>query len=384
MLIEVCVHIQSFAIRRPATNLDPPFHVGCQNPVMNVAPRANATLVMLARNSDVSGAVHSVKSVQTQFNDHFRYPWVFLNDEKWSAEFMEKVGKAAGEGVNVKFEKIPRAMWGYPEWIDQDKARRKMEEMERRGIMYAGQESYHHMCRFQSGFFYDHPALESYKWYWRVEPDISFTCAITYDPFIEMEKHGKKYGYTIALWERGTTVASLFRKLSDYKARVHIPSTSLWTAMIDPSYLPWPFRRFLSLLRNRDAYGDIWNMCHFWSNFEIADMDFFRSPAYRSLFRYLDEDGGFYYERWGDAPVHSLAAALLLRPEELHHFSDFGYIHANLQYCTHAPTDEARRRGELVPMLEGRGEELGCRCTCDLGIKIVEPVCLNRIKQTVG
>lgn len=73
-------------------------------------------------------------------------------------------------------------------------------------------------------------------------------------------------------------------------------------------------------------------MCHSWSNFEIADLEFFRSNAYREVFKYLDRDGGFYYERWGDAPVRSLAAAMLLQPEEVHHFSDLGYVHGVLQY----------------------------------------------------
>ena len=163
-------------------------------------------------------------------------------------------------------------------------------------------------------FFFDHPALLPYKYYWRVEPNIAFTCAITYDPFFEMSRHKKKYGYTIALWERGQTVPSLFRKLSDFKTQHLLPTTNLWTAMIDASYMPWPFRRALSLLRNRDKAGDLWNMCHFWSNFEIGDMTFFRSAAYRKIFEFLDHDGGFYYERWGDAPVHSLAAAMLLQP----------------------------------------------------------------------
>ena len=112
-----------------------------------------------------------------------------------------------------------------------------------------------------------------------------------------MEKHNKKYGYTIALWERGKTVPSLFRKISDWKKARKIRTTSLWNAMIDPSYAPWPIRRFLSFLRNRDTAGDLWNMCHFWSNFEIADMDFFRSPEYREFFEFLDADGGFYFER---------------------------------------------------------------------------------------
>lgn len=33
-----------------------------------------------------------------------------------------------------------------------------------------------------------------------------------------------------------------------------------------------------------------------WSNFEIADMDFWRGEAYTKFFNYLENTGGFYYE----------------------------------------------------------------------------------------
>lgn len=33
--------------------------------------------------------------------------------------------------------------------------------------------SYRHMCRWNSGFFYKHPRLKDFDWYWRVEPDVS-------------------------------------------------------------------------------------------------------------------------------------------------------------------------------------------------------------------
>jgi hypothetical protein len=33
-----------------------------------------------------------------------------------------------------------------------------------------------------------------------------------------------------------------------------------------------------------------------WSNFEIADMDFWRGEAYTAFFDHLDKTGGFYYE----------------------------------------------------------------------------------------
>lgn len=33
----------------------------------------------------------------------------------------------------------------------------------------AGSVSYRNMCRFNSGFFFKHPLMEQYQWYWRVE-----------------------------------------------------------------------------------------------------------------------------------------------------------------------------------------------------------------------
>lgn len=44
--------------------------------------------------------------------------------------------------------------------------------------------------------------------------------------------------------------------------------------------------------------------------------------------------------RWGDAPVHSIAAALLLRKEEFHFFNDIGYRHTSY---THCPIEEEFR-----------------------------------------
>ena len=64
-----------------------------------------------------------------------------------------------------------------------------------------------------------------------------------------------------------------------------------------------------------DDNGNSYNLCHcafchnlimitrnshhvlsVWSNFEIANMDFWRSEAYMKYFEYLDSKGGFYYE----------------------------------------------------------------------------------------
>ena len=67
---------------------------------------------------------------------------------------------------------------------------------------------------------------------------------------------------------------------------------------------------------NMKANG--YSTCHFWSNFEIADMEFWRSKAYEDYFEHLDRAGGFFYERWGDAPVHSIALGLFEDKSKIH------------------------------------------------------------------
>lgn len=73
------------------------------------------------------------------------------------------------------------------------------------------------------------------------------------------------------------------------------------------------------------------------SNFEIADLSFFRSKAYLDFFEMLDKTGGFFYERWGDAPIHSIAAALLLERKEIHFFNEIGYRHGIYEHCPESP-----------------------------------------------
>jgi len=79
---------------------------------------------------------------------------------------------------------------------------------------------------------------------------------------------------------------------------------------------------------------------HQWSNFEIGNLDWLRSQAYIDFFESLDKDGGFFYERWGDAPVHSIAASLLLPKDDIHFFNDIAYYHVPF---THCPTGDDLR-----------------------------------------
>lgn len=51
-----------------------------------------------------------------------------------------------------------------------------------------------HVCRFQSGFFFRHPLLDEFDYYWRIEPYVDYYCDVDYDVFKFMRNNGKKYG----------------------------------------------------------------------------------------------------------------------------------------------------------------------------------------------
>nr|POF12919.1 o-glycoside alpha-1,2-mannosyltransferase like 4 [Quercus suber] len=347
-LFEISWHNHAYDVKRPLHNLDKPFREGtCSFTQQDHTVQQNAAIVMLARNKDKRDAVQAIRTLEQRFNRRHQYPIIFLNNEPWSSSFINALsGEVSGD---VRFETIPSYMWGFREGATEDekaRARDNMVKMDNKGIPHAGQEQYHNMCRFHSGFFYDHPALEKYDWYWRVEPDARFTCDIPYDPFAEMIANNKTYGYTMALWEIGSTAPTLFRTVDEYRLARQISASSLWTALHEGSWAPYPLRHtVMPLFPSRTGKGDRWNFCHYWSNFEIADLAFYRSRAYRDLFAHLDATGGFHLERWGDAAVHSLALGLLVDPEKLHYFEDIGYKHGVFQHC---PADTG-----------------GCKCDCD-------------------
>lgn len=73
----------------PFKNTVPDEYYHPEKPVDPLQRRANATFVVLARNSDIAGVMQSMKQAEDRFNKEFRYPWVFLNEEPFNEEFIK-------------------------------------------------------------------------------------------------------------------------------------------------------------------------------------------------------------------------------------------------------------------------------------------------------
>ena len=297
-------------------------------------------ILILCRNEDLAEMAATLRNFEGRFNKKYAYPYLFLNDQEFSPLFQATITDivAEGSGALLEFGRVPKEHWSYPEWIDQERASQTRIEMGQRGVLYGDSESYRFMCRYFSGFFYRHPLMQKYDYYWRVEPGVEFTCDINYDVFRFMKRAGKAYGFVIAIQEIPETVPTLWQTvLQEYLPRNPRLASAMAMAPSDSAI------RFFG---PPTPHG--YNGCHFWSNFEVADLRFYRSAEYARLFEALDRAGGFFYERWGDAPVHSIAAGLLLKTEQIHYFYDIGYRHDPFSHC---PSDVLHRKE--------------CNCDCD-------------------
>ncbi|CAI4045538.1 hypothetical protein N7582_003587 [Saccharomyces uvarum] len=298
--------------------------------MIKTSQRENATLLMLVRNWELPGALRSMRSLEDRFNKDFHYDWTFLNDVQFDSGFIEATtAMASGK---TQYAVIPAEDWDRPSWVNETLFEEALQLMEEKNILYGGSKSYRNMCRFNSGFFFRQKILDQYDYYFRVEPDVEYFCDFPYDPFKVMRLNNKKYGFTITMYEYEDTIPSLWDAVEEYLEDTEYQDVD----MENNAYgFVSKFDFFGKSFAVMDSNSD-YNLCHFWTNFEIGDLNFFRSERYIKFFEHLDSKGGFYYERWGDAPVHSIAVSLLLNKDEVIHFDELGYKHMPFGTCPSA------------------------------------------------
>ncbi|OAX78327.1 hypothetical protein ACJ72_07366 [Emergomyces africanus] len=288
--------------------------------------RINATLLSLVRNEELDELIMTMRDLERTWNSKFNYPWTFFNDKEFTEEF--KTRTQAETKAKCNYELIPKEHWDVPDFINMDLYEESSKILKEKNIQYSNMISYHQMCRWNSGMFYKHPALANVQYYWRVEPKVHFFCDVDYDVFRYMQDHNKTYGFTINLYDAPESITTLWPQtvkfLEAHPEYLHDNNAMDW--LVDNKQRPQ---------HHKDANG--YSTCHFWSNFEIADMSFYRSQPYEDYFNHLDRAGGFFYERWGDAPVHSIGLGLFEDKSKIHWFRDIGYQHVPYFNCPNSP-----------------------------------------------
>jgi len=157
---------------------------------------------------------------------------------------------------------------------------------------------YRHMCRFQAKSLYEQPILDGLQYVWRLDDDSYITSPVGYDVFRLMRDRRIQYGFATVVSDYGPCIVGLWPAVDDYMRQ----------RAVRPKFR-WPRGRI------------------FWNNFELSDLDVWRSPEYRDYIDYIDRTGGIYYHRWGDATIKTVAVTLFVPKNRTYHFKDIAYIH---------------------------------------------------------
>ncbi|GME70456.1 unnamed protein product [Ambrosiozyma monospora] len=298
--------------------------------------RENATLYMFATDSDLELVLKTVGNFEKRFNYRYNYDWVLLTPpdqqvigvsiddvqgEKkktlYSNEFKEKVANLCSG--KVTYGTIPSQYWDSHDdifEIDEKKLLNSMNRLSNEQVSFPDSMFARMKFRFHAGFIQRMRIMNDYKYYWRVEPDAMLDCDQERDPFGVMQTRGKKYGFNMALSEDKKTVRHLWRMSVKFFEKLNPDLKETENSALD-------FVQYdRSSKKPIDAY---FNLCRYWTESEIVDLSFLQSDSYTQFFNYLDQTGNFFYERWSDGIVRTVAVSFMLGADQIQYFDNTGY-----------------------------------------------------------
>ncbi|KAF9266974.1 nucleotide-diphospho-sugar transferase [Marasmius fiardii PR-910] len=290
----------------------------------------NAAIYILVPPSRLHQATIALRSTENSFNRRLKYPYVLLMTEEELTEVTEEMrGKIdwITEG-RATFAALRNEDWHVPETLDKSRIEKSLQTI-------GFSSNYRSMCRFNSGLFYRHPALSKYDWLWRLDTDIEFHCDVPYDPIQRMIDAKALYGFVQISGDADYVQLSLATNVSHFLAtHSHIIPRDANLGFV------WHSSQSIEKALSGHGTNDDWNKMCMYNNFELSHRSVWESEVYARFFDFLDEAGGFFYERWGDAPIHSFGVSMALRKDQVLQFNDMGYQHQGWPY--ECPESSAR------------------------------------------
>ena len=265
----------------------------------SVGPQKGIIVYKLGpKESEVDHLRLSLRLLMRHHNSAFRYPILIAHDEPLGPVVRAEL-TAIAKGVRLSFVKlhvelprhlsagsVPETVLGFPV-------------------------AYRHMIRWKVGQLWLMPELSSYEYVWSLDTDAFIVAPLTYDVFGLMKAKQATYGYVDVNVETPEVADGLGECVDDFLRR----RPALHQTMLND---------FRSGARRR------WDGSKFYTNFQVARLDFGQSDAFRDLFKHIDEDGGIYRHRWGADPILFLAVHLFLSRADVVHFADVPYVHQHL------------------------------------------------------
>mmetsp|Transcript_8189 Transcript_8189/g.19029 ORF Transcript_8189/g.19029 Transcript_8189/m.19029 type:complete len:425 (+) Transcript_8189:20-1294(+) len=267
----------------------PPFNPAAALPDPEAARESGAIVFLCCADAqELQDLLYALQFLDLNFNDHFQYPVLIFHENLGPGQV--NVITAATRSP-VEFHQITLRI---PTFIDARYVPR----------WYQGFSlGFRHMIRFFTIQLYEHPAMQKYDYYWRLDSDSFLIGRLWVDPFVFMRASDYKFGFVASTNVQPEFTADLWELTEAHRRSEGI--TSEW-------------------------FSGKWNGFAFYSNCEIARVDFWGLPEVQAYLNKVDQAGGIYKVRWPDSAIHFLAATMFLHSQEMVQLVFMPYWHHNL------------------------------------------------------
>ncbi|KAF9011779.1 nucleotide-diphospho-sugar transferase, partial [Cyathus striatus] len=267
--------------------------------------RPNGVIFMLLAPNRLIQATQALMNVEDRFNRRLKYPYVLFTAENEVSALTDEIKAKA------TFATTTKESWDVPTNLDKARVDASLQNI---GFTLG----YRSMCRYYSGFFWRHPALAPYDWLWRLDTDIEFHCDVPYDPIQRLIESNALYGFIQVNDDADWVQPSLASNVSHFMSQ----NRDLIPRDANHGFV-WNDAASVERALRGTAGNDDWTR---------KCMYCWEGTLYTKFFEYLDKAGGFFYERWGDSPIHSFGLAMSLRKDQAVQFHDLGYQHQGWSY----------------------------------------------------
>ncbi len=253
----------------------------------NSKPRGVIYFLTRTREFEVKLKI-SLHQLHEFFNKKFNYPIVIFHEEDFK-HLIPTVRKLTTS--TIFFHKV---QFQIPEFLG---------NISKHARMCQFPIGYNHMCRFHSKLVFEMSIFENVDFIWRQDDDSFITKPIKYDIFSYMQERDLYYGHLKVYMDSPDCVINLWASVKEYIKSKNIKPTYFYS---------W-----------REPFI-------IYNNFEIYKIAFWKGKHYQDFINYIDQLGGIYYYRWGDAPIKTLALSLFVQKSKVYQFHDIGYKHQNI------------------------------------------------------
>ncbi|CAJ1360076.1 unnamed protein product [Effrenium voratum] len=219
--------------------------------------------------------------------------------------------------------------------------------------------SYRLMCRFKATFVLDQAALQGFEWMLWLDSDSYFTGPVEVDLAEELAQNGAIFGFTHVGREDPPVIKNLFDAALLFEAAELGGSKDRPPAALSedeggvPNFLRafeegfsppatnTYYERMLSINSPLDRghvlpFGSpAWKGWVPLTDLMILQIPAFNNDALRRFTDWIDEWGGWWLYRWGDAAIRAVQVWLMLEAKECYEFSKLPYAHQHFCRCGH-------------------------------------------------